>query len=104
MWPLEFVATATDSPSDSPGGSFRKFGTDVNEMSATPVIVAFCCAAAETAVRNSAANVQARYLGIGTSRPPQCSLDCTHRGGNVPTPASAGLASCDDQRHIVALP
>src|SRR4030095_5626290 len=89
MWPFELVATATDSPSYSPGGSFKKFGTDVNEMSATPVIVAFCCAAAETAVRNSAANVQARYLGIGTSRPPQCSL--------------ARLASRDDERHIVAL-
>src|SRR5215204_3996178 len=67
MWPFELVATATDSPSDSPAGSFRKFGTDVNGISATPVIVAFCCAAAETAVRSSATNVQARYLGIGTS-------------------------------------
>src|SRR6476659_8771679 len=75
MWPFELVATATDSPSDSPAGSFRKFGTGVNGISATPVMVAFCCAAAETAVRSSAANVQARYLGICTSRTPQCSPD-----------------------------
>src|SRR3982750_3677969 len=44
MLPFELVATATDSPRDSPGGSLRKFDTVVNGISGTPVIVAFACA------------------------------------------------------------
>src|SRR5215510_4334374 len=62
MCPFEFVATATDSPSDSPAGSFRKFGTAVNGISGTPVIVAFCCAAADPATSVKTAIVQTRYL------------------------------------------
>src|SRR5215471_13635182 len=44
MCPLEFVATATDSPKYSPGGSFSKFGVVVNEISGTPSIVALIAA------------------------------------------------------------
>src|SRR5437879_2731613 len=40
MWPLELVATATDSPRYSPGGSFNKFGTVVNGISGTFSMVA----------------------------------------------------------------
>src|SRR5215467_14423476 len=40
MWPFELVATATDSPRYSPGGSFKKFGTDENSISGTCSIVA----------------------------------------------------------------
>ena len=54
MLPFELVATATDSPRFSPGGSFRKFGTDVNGMSGTPVIVAFCCATRDPVVSSTA--------------------------------------------------
>src|SRR5438067_11045536 len=65
MLPFEFVATATDSPSDSPAGSLRKFGTVVNGISGTPAIVAFCCADAEPETRNNAAHAEARYRFIG---------------------------------------
>jgi len=41
MLPFELVATATDSPRFSPGGSLRKFGTELAGMSGTPAIVAF---------------------------------------------------------------
>src|ERR1044071_5647956 len=44
MLPFESVATATDSPRYSPAGSLRKLATEVNGMSGTPVIVAFCWA------------------------------------------------------------
>src|SRR3954469_16352483 len=60
MFPFELVATATDSPRDSPAGSLRKFGTDVNGMSGTPVIVAFCWADAEPVRSRTAAYVQKR--------------------------------------------
>src|SRR3954467_9733005 len=60
MFPFELVATATDSPRDSPAGSLRKFGTDVNGISGTPVIVAFCWADAEPARSRTTAYVQKR--------------------------------------------
>ena len=60
MLPFELVATATDSPRDSPAGSLRKFGTAVNGISGTPVIVAFCWADAEPARSRTAAHVQER--------------------------------------------
>src|SRR6476661_5541399 len=60
MFPFELVATATDSPRDSPAGSLRKFGTEVNGISGTPVIVAFCWADAEPAMSRTAAYVQKR--------------------------------------------
>src|SRR5881394_2314009 len=60
MLPFEFVATATDSPRDSPGGSLRKLGTVVNGISGTPVIVAFACANAGPAASVTTAQVQAR--------------------------------------------
>src|SRR5258708_4171366 len=46
MCPFELVATATDSPRYSPGGSLRKFGTEVKGISATFWALAFCCASA----------------------------------------------------------
>src|SRR5271154_6973451 len=50
MWPLELVATATDSPRYSPGGSFNKFGADVNGISGTFSMVALRCANAGAAI------------------------------------------------------
>src|SRR5262245_42904712 len=64
MLPFEFVATATDSPMDSPGGSLRKFGTVVNGMSGTPVIVAFACANTGPAASIRTAHVEARIRVI----------------------------------------
>src|SRR5262245_13933144 len=64
MLPFEFVATATDSPRDSPGGSLRKFDTVVNGMSGTPVIVAFACANAGPAASVRTAHVEARIRVI----------------------------------------
>src|SRR5882762_8397093 len=62
MLPFELVATATDSPKYSPGGSLRKFGTDVKGMSGTPVIVAFCCADEEPATSTrTTAHAEALY-------------------------------------------
>src|SRR5260370_25369834 len=46
MCPFELVATATDSPRYSPGGSLRKFGTEVKGISGTFWALAFCCASA----------------------------------------------------------
>src|SRR6266545_4058369 len=66
MLPFELVATATASPRDSPGGSLRKFGTEVNGMSGTPVIVAFCWATAEPATsRKAAEHAETRDRVIG---------------------------------------
>src|SRR6185436_383316 len=67
MLPFELVATATDSPRNSPAGSLRKFGTAVNGISGTPVIVAFCWADAEPARSRTAAHVQARCRVMGRS-------------------------------------
>src|SRR4030095_3438637 len=64
MLPFEFVATATDSPRDSPGGSLRRFGTVLNGMSGTPVIVAFACANAGPAASIRTAYVEARIRVI----------------------------------------
>src|SRR5215217_3718451 len=77
MLPLEFVATATDSPSDSPGGSLRKFGTAVNGISGTPVIVAFACANAGPTVSVRTAHAEARIRVI------ECPLS---RGQPIPPP------------------
>jgi hypothetical protein len=60
MLPFELVATATDSPSDSPGGSLRKFDTVVNGISGTPVIVAFACANAGPTANVRTAHAEAR--------------------------------------------
>src|SRR2546425_5219006 len=61
MLPFELVATATDSPRYSPAGSLRKSGTDVKEISGTPVTVAFCWADADAATSsNAAAHAEAR--------------------------------------------
>src|SRR3982751_1064334 len=60
MLPFELVATATDSPRDSPGGSLRKFDTVVNGISGTPVIVAFACANAGPAASVRTAHAEAR--------------------------------------------
>src|SRR3954462_9202074 len=65
MWSLELVATATDSPRYSPGGGFRKFGTDVNGISGTPVIVALSCACAAPAHSTTASaqvDVKSRFI------------------------------------------
>src|SRR3954462_2286332 len=65
MWSLELVATATDSPRYSPGGGFRKFGTAVNGISATPVIVALSCACAAPAhstMANAQVDVKSRFI------------------------------------------
>src|SRR5262245_14861039 len=67
MLPFEFVATATDSPMYSPGGSLRKFGTAVNGISGTPVIVAFACANAGPAASVRMAHVKARIRVIDRS-------------------------------------
>src|SRR6188768_2695432 len=67
MFPFELVATATDSPRDSPAGSLRKFGTEVNGISGTPVIVAFCWADAEPARSRTAAYIQKRCRGMGAA-------------------------------------
>src|SRR5215813_1827812 len=64
MLPFELVATATDSPRDSPGGSLRKFATVVNGISGTPVIVAFACANAEPVASVRTAHVEARIRVI----------------------------------------
>src|SRR4029079_14818051 len=70
MLPFELVATATDSPRFSPGGSLRKFGTDVTGMAGTPVIVAFAWANAGPAVdKTTAAHAAARHRFMGTPRP-----------------------------------
>src|SRR5207248_11674108 len=53
-WPLEFVATATDSPRYSQGGGFRKLGTEVKGISGTFCAVAFNCAAAPPAHKTKA--------------------------------------------------
>src|SRR5436190_17764540 len=66
MWPFEFVAMPTDSPSVSPGGTFNKFGTDVYWISGTFWIVAFCCANAEAAKNARAkthANAKRHFMG-----------------------------------------
>src|SRR6266581_9595653 len=69
MWPLELVATATDSPRYSPAGTFRKFGTDVYRISGTFCAVAFCCANAGAAHSTKAiADTDARQRFIGASR------------------------------------
>src|SRR5436309_12585591 len=60
MFPFESVATATDSPRYSPGGSLRKLATGVNGISGTPVIVAFCWADAEPATSTTRAYAQTR--------------------------------------------
>src|SRR4051812_30677588 len=65
MWSRELVATATDSPRYSPGGGFRKFGTDVNGISGTPVIVALSCACAAPAHSTTASaqvDVKSRFI------------------------------------------
>src|SRR5205085_9680493 len=64
MLPFELVATATDSPRDSPGGSLRKFDTAVNGMSGTPVIVAFACANAGPTASVRTAHAEARIRVI----------------------------------------
>src|SRR5215813_13966774 len=64
MLPFELLATATDSPRDSPGGSLRKFATVVNGISGTPVIVAFACANAEPVASVRTAHVEARISVI----------------------------------------
>src|SRR5437867_2825922 len=68
MWPLELVATPTDSPRNSPAGTFRKFGTDVYGISGTFCAVAFCCANAGAAHSTKAmADTNARQRFIGAS-------------------------------------
>src|SRR5436190_14263545 len=65
MWSLELVATATDSPRYSPGGGLRKFGTAVNGISGTPVIVALSCACAAPAHSTTASaqvDVKSRFI------------------------------------------
>src|SRR5262249_1899678 len=69
MWPFEFVATPTDSPRYSPGGSFRKFGTEVYGISGTFCALAFCWARAGAAHSiRAAAETSARQRVIGFSR------------------------------------
>src|ERR1041385_5099989 len=71
MFPFESVATATDSPRYSPCGSFRKFGTDVNGMSGTPGIVAFCCANTDptmSTVLAAHARARNRFIDAAPSR------------------------------------
>src|SRR5689334_5622064 len=85
MFPFELVATATDSPSDSPGGSLRKLGTDVKAISGTPVIVAFCCATAEAvSARTIAAQAAVRCRVMDASTAPMLH-------------PAAGSAPADDQ-------
>src|SRR5579862_1461075 len=98
MLPFESVATATDSPSDSPAGSLRKLGTDVNGMSGTPVMVAFCCALVSAAdSRMKPAQVETRYRvitsgayisasagSITMSMRIECVLECGNHLGEGP--------------------
>src|SRR5436853_2033101 len=66
MWPLEFVATATASPRYSPGGSFRKFGTAVNGISGTILMVALRCANAGASANTERATgeMKIRFIEI----------------------------------------
>src|SRR6476619_4291189 len=70
MCPLELVATATDSPRYSPGGSLRKFGTEVKGISGTFWALAFCCARAGAAAHSikAAAQTDVRLRCIESSR------------------------------------
>src|SRR5271154_7039989 len=69
MCPLELVATATDSPRYSPGGSLRKFGTEVKGISGTFWALAFCCARAGAAhSTKAAAQTDVRQRFIESSR------------------------------------
>src|SRR4029450_8520577 len=69
MLPFEFVATATDSPRYSPGGSLRRFDTVVNGISGTPVTVAFCCANAGPVASVRQAHAEARIRVIDPPLP-----------------------------------
>src|SRR5258707_13000837 len=66
MWPLELVATPMASPSVSPAGILRKFGTDVYWISGTFWAVGFGWANAGAAA-NSRHNAEARRV----IRPPR---------------------------------
>src|SRR3954467_7199499 len=85
MLPFEFVATATDSPSDSPGGSLRKFDAVVNGMSGTPVIVAFACANAGPAASVRTAHVETRIRVIERSLSTRRAYTSSTRGSTCPT-------------------
>src|SRR5271169_6394101 len=74
MWPFELVATATDSPRYSPGGSFSKFGTDENGMSRTFSIVALRCANEGAAASNTSVTEDVRILFIEVSWNCSCPL------------------------------
>src|SRR5439155_14171064 len=82
MLPFELVATATDSPRDSPGGSLRKFDTVVNGMSGTPVIVAFACANAWPTASVRTAHAEARIRVIERPSHAGAYTSCT-RGSTV---------------------
>src|SRR5712691_5105446 len=70
MCPLEFVAIPTDSPRNSPGGTFSRFGTDVYAISGTFCAVAFCCARAGCRhITRATATRQAKRHFMG--EPPQ---------------------------------
>src|SRR5215210_4586847 len=88
MFPFEFVATATASPRYSPGGSLRKFGTEVKGISATPVIVAFCWADAEPARSRTAAYVQKRCRVMDARLYQRSRPFNGDRGRRRPAPAS----------------
>src|SRR6266849_2789634 len=71
MCPFELVATATDSPRYSPGGSLRKFGTEVKGISGTFWALAFCCASAgPTHSIKATAQTDATQRVMRTSREP----------------------------------
>src|SRR6185369_1597185 len=87
MWPLEFVATATASPRYSPGGSFRKFGTVVNEISGTPWIVALRCAnaGASANTEKAASEIKYRFMDSQTSKR-YCMRSARQVVGSISTP------------------
>src|ERR1700674_5551755 len=66
MWPLELVATATDSPRYSPGGSFKKFGADENSIEGTFSMVALRWANAGAAATTARAtdDVRIRFIKV----------------------------------------
>src|SRR5579872_6169931 len=71
MWPLELVATATDSPRYSPAGSFNKFGAEVNGISGTFSMVAlrWLNAGAAASTATAADNIRIRFMGISLNGP-----------------------------------
>src|SRR5579872_3180278 len=95
MWPLELVATATDSPRYSPGGSFKKFPAVVNGISGTFSIVALRCANTGIAARAARVNDQVKICFIESPRTIQSNVHSRtnreRRGFGEPTPFNSGM-------------